>query len=105
MWILPIRLCEFSFFRCYEKTFLLLREIPRLCNLSNRHIGQTSEKLEKLKGLFPSEMACQSSGLNNVKRFKTTKLRMFLLYTGIVILKGILSQAYYSHFVALYSNL
>ena len=50
-------------------------------------------------------MACQSRGLNNVKRFKTTKLRMSLLYTGIAILKGILSQAYCNHFVASHNNM
>ena len=88
-----------------KRPFFFLKWIPRLRNLSNRPIGQTSEKLEKLKGLFPSEMAWQWRGLNDVKRFKATKLRTFLLCTGVVILKGILSQAYYKHFVALYSNL
>ena len=46
-------------------------------------------------------MARQPRGLNNVKRFKATEFRMFLLYTGIFALKSILPHPYYKRFLVL----
>ena len=81
-----------------KRLLLFPKESPRLRNLSNRHIGQISEKLGKLKELFPSEIACQPRGLNDLNRFKAAKLRMFLFYTGTVVMKRILPQACCKHF-------
>lgn len=66
-----------------KKLLLFPKEGPRLCKLSSRHINRISEKLEQLKRQCPSEMARQLRGLNDVKKFKATEFRMFLLETGI----------------------
>ena len=65
---------------CVMKRLLLfLEEGPRLCKLSSRHINQISGRLEELKSLFPTEMARQTRGLKDVKRFKSSEFRIFLL--------------------------
>ena len=66
-----------------RRLLLFPKEGPRLCKLSSRHINRISEKLEQLKRQYPSEMARQLRGLNDVKKFKATEFRMFLLETGI----------------------
>ena len=62
-----------------KRLLLFLEEGPRLCKLSSRHINQISGRLEELKSLFPTEMARQTRGLKDVKRFKSTEFRIFLL--------------------------
>ena len=62
-----------------KRLLLFPKEGPRLCKLSSRHINRIFEKLEQLKRQFPSEMARQLRGLNDVKRFKATEFRMLLL--------------------------
>ena len=84
-----------------KRLLLLLKEGLRLCKLSSRHINQICERLEELKGLFPLEIPRQTRGLHDVKRFKSTEFRMFMHYTGIFALKGILSHRYYKHFLVL----
>ena len=71
--VFSIGLYAFSLFGCNEKTFLFLKEGPRLRKLSSRHINQISGRLEELKRQFPSEMARQPRGFNDVKRFKATE--------------------------------
>ena len=50
---------------------------------------------------LPSEFTRQPRSLNERDRWKATELRQFLLYTGPVVLRGILDSRAYKHFVAL----
>ena len=60
-----------------------------------------SDLLQSFRVRIPSEMARQPRRLDEVKRWKATEFRQFLLYTGIVVLRGVLHDRYYSNFLAL----
>lgn len=49
---------------------------------------------------MPSEFASQPRSLADVERWKATEFRQFLLYTGPVVLKDIVSKDLYQHFLA-----
>lgn len=50
---------------------------------------------------MPSEFAQQPRGLHELDRWKATEFRQFLLYTGPVVLKTVLSPERYKHFLSL----
>ena len=50
---------------------------------------------------MPSEFVRQPRSLKDLDRWKTTEFRQFLLYYGPVVLRNILSDDAYQHFVAL----
>ncbi|XP_065640520.1 uncharacterized protein LOC136073085 [Hydra vulgaris] len=58
-----------------------------------------SDKLVFYHGTMPSEFARQPRSLDEFKRFKATEFRQFLLYTGQIILKNILSKEVYQNFM------
>lgn len=50
---------------------------------------------------MPSEFARQPRGLEELDRWKATEFWQFLLYTGPVVLKNVLSSERYYHFLSL----
>ena len=74
---------------------------PRISKLSALQTCQISSKLQGYAGFMPSEFARQPRGLKEWKRWKATELRQFLLYTGPVVLRNILSDQSYVHFLSL----
>lgn len=50
---------------------------------------------------MPSEFARQPRSLHEIDRWKATELRQFLLYTGPVVLKTVVSPERYKHFLSL----
>ena len=46
-------------------------------------------------------MAGQLWGLSEIKRWKATDFQQFLLYSGLVVLKGIVTDQFYYHFLSL----
>ena len=81
-----------------KRLLLLLKEGLRCCRISPSQINQVSERLECYKRQFLSEMTRQPRGLSEIKRWKATEFRKFLLYSGIVVLKGIVTDQFYYHF-------
>ena len=65
------------------------------CHLYSLFIFQTV-----LYGKLPSEFARQPRSLAELDRWKATELRNFLLYTGPVVLKGIIDVNQYRHFLS-----
>jgi len=63
------------------------------------------EKAERrnnlLKLLIPKEFARRPRILLDIDRWKATEFKLFLLYTGIIIMKDILPKKYYIHFTCL----
>lgn len=84
-----------------RRLMLFLTKGPNHCRLSVRQKGEISQKLNALRGKMPSEFARQPRGLHDLDRWKATELRQFLLYTGPVVLKDVLSPEKYSHFLSL----
>ena len=71
------------------------------CRLSQRHILMVSNNLITLNGEMPSEFARQPRGLDLLDRWKATEFRQFILYTGPIVLRNVLPDTLYKHFLAL----
>lgn len=78
-----------------------LKKGPRLCKLSSQQMALISAKLVSLNGAMPSEFARQPRSLDELDRWKATEYRQFLLYTGLITLRGVVSESLYEHFLAL----
>ena len=85
-----------------KNILLFLKEDPLQsgARLSQKQVKEISCKLENLTGTLPSEFACQPRSLEELKRWKATEFRQFLLYTGPVLLKGVINDNIYIHFLA-----
>lgn len=69
--------------------------------LSAEVINTISRYLIAIRAYIPSEFARKPREFQDVDKWKATEFRQILLYTGIVVMKPILSQIYYDHFVTL----
>lgn len=69
--------------------------------LSAALLALISTRLLEYNGKLPNEFVRQPRAFEELDRWKATELRSFLLYTGLVALKGILSKSMYKHFQAL----
>ena len=78
-----------------------LKKGPRKCKLSSQQFSQISDNLKALRGAMPSEFARQPRSLVELERWKATEFRQFLLYTGPVVLKNVVSKDIYQHFLCL----
>lgn len=74
---------------------------PKVCCLSVWQKDAISQKLIALRGKMPNEFARLPRGLHEIDRWKATELWQFLLYTGPVVLKTVLSPERYKHFLSL----
>lgn len=70
--------------------------------LAYKDIESLSGRLVFLKGQIPCEFNRKSRALAEYKRWKATEFRQFLLYTGPVVLKGVLSNDMYLNFLTLH---
>ena len=78
-----------------------LKQGPRICKLSAQLWGRISDNLVSLRGQLPSEFARQPRSLEHLDRWKATEFRQFLLYTGPLVLKGIVTPDVYNNFLTL----
>ena len=69
--------------------------------LPHNIIGAVSDLLVNLRPHIPREFARKPRSLAEYKLWKAAELRLFLLYTGPVVLKGFLSPAAYANFLDL----
>jgi len=69
-----------------------------------RAITAIGTRLEILAAYCPSDFAKRPKSLNACAKYKATKFRQFLLYTGPVVTYGILKdiQEVYTHFLLLH---
>ena len=74
---------------------------PAECKLPKRSIEELSSRLISLRGKMPSEFARQPRSVVELDRWKATEFRQFLLYTGPIVLKDLLSDDQYHHFLCL----
>lgn len=61
-----------------------------------------SVKLISLRNYFPAEFARKPRTFTELSRWKATEYRQFALYSGIVVLKDIISSDLYYHFLLLH---
>ena len=84
-----------------RRMLIFMKKGTRISKLSNQQIGQISKNLMDLNGQLPAEFARQPRSLQELDRYKATEFRQLLLYTGPVVLKGVISSAMYEHFLHL----
>ena len=84
-----------------KRMLFYLKSGPKECRLSAGQISEISDSLVYLNGKFPSEFARQPRSLYELERWKATEFRQFLLYSGPVVLKKVVSKKLYEHFLAL----
>ena len=69
------------------------------------NVNTISRSLLEFKAFIPSEFSRKGRSLDEIERWKATEFRTFLLYTGIVALKGILSDESYGNFSLLHVSM
>lgn len=77
-------------------------KFSRKAKLSGRSISRISNRLNIFKKYCPMEFARQPRPLDVYSKYKATEFRQFLLYTGPVVLYGILDEQLYKHFLLLH---
>lgn len=75
---------------------------PKKTRLSSIQLEKISQKLLKLRHSSPLEFSRRPRKLSEYLHWKATEFRTFLLYTGPIVLKKIVSLEVYSHFLLLH---
>lgn len=84
-----------------KRIMLLWKEGLRQYRLSQRQISIISDFNEAISSYFPSAFQRKPRRLDELKMWKATEFRMFLLYIGPVILKWVLEKDEYELFLCL----
>ena len=76
--------------------------IHRNIRISVQSVCCISQQLISLKRYIPVEFARKCRSLDEMDRWKATEFRQFLLYSGPIVLKGVLCERFYKHFLLLF---
>jgi len=85
-----------------KKLLLLWMKGPLTIRIGNANTNLISQRLIALKSSIPKEFSRKPRSLSEIKYWKATEFRQFLLYTGSIVLKSILKQEIYEHFLTLH---
>ncbi|XP_029676799.1 uncharacterized protein LOC115243742 [Formica exsecta] len=85
-----------------KKLLLLWMKGPLTVRIGNTNTNLISQRLIALKNSIPKEISRKPRSLSEIKYWKATEFRQFLLYTGPIVLKSILKQEIYEHFLTLH---
>lgn len=69
--------------------------------LRAKHVNDITNLLFKLQKYIPCEFSRKTRSIVECKRYKATEFRLFLLYTGPIVLKQVLSPKVYNNFITL----
>jgi len=81
--------------------FLWFSKGPLNVRVRYRKTHELSSNLLNLNPYITSDFARKSRSIFEMRRWKATEFRLFLLYTGPIVLKNIISDEYYTNFMAL----
>lgn len=79
-----------------------LKKAPISVRLPNRNVQAISNLLLLLRTSITSDFTRLPRSLHEVPRWKATEYRLFLLYSGPVVLQNMLNKDYYSHIICLH---
>lgn len=82
-----------------RKLLLLWLSGPIKTRLPTAKVKIISENFSKIAKIFPCEFSRKPRDLKDIKRFKATEFRQFLLYVGPAALRNILPSNLYNHFL------
>lgn len=85
-----------------KKLILLMMKGPLTVRLSNHMVNTISEALVSFAPYIPKEFARKGRALSEVDRWKATEFKNFLLFTGPVAFKGVISEEAYNNFIMLH---
>jgi len=80
----------------------IIKKAPLSIRLQSKKVQTISNYLLLFKPSITSDFTRSPRGLNEVLRWKATEYRLFLLYTGPIVLQGMLNEDCYSHFICLH---
>lgn len=86
-----------------KKIILLWMKDPLPVRLSARAINKISHLLILLRNTTPVDFVRRPRSIRDVKQWKATEFRNFLLYTGPVVLRNVLQEKIYIHFLTLHA--
>jgi hypothetical protein len=69
--------------------------------LQSHSVKQLSQRLENLVNEVPRDFARKPRSIFEIDRWKAVEFRQFLLYSGIAILRGVVSDKVFDHFMLL----
>ncbi|KAJ8678823.1 hypothetical protein QAD02_014613 [Eretmocerus hayati] len=75
--------------------------VPSLKILSREKLALFCLRLTNLRNQIPSDFQRSTASLHDVAQWKATEFRFFLLYCGMFVLKDILPEKHYKHFMLL----
>lgn len=70
--------------------------------LQSRDVTKISNHLLSIKSFITSDFPRKPRGLNEILRFKATEFKFMLVYVGPIVLKGVITDACYSHYLCLH---
>ena len=73
----------------------------KIAKLSAAQISQLSTCIKSFSTYFPPELPRRPRGLNTLDKWKAVEFKNFLLYIGIIVLRGIVADNVYEHFLML----
>lgn len=82
-----------------KKLLLSWIEGPGHFKLRRKSINLISERLLNISIQMPKEFSRKTRGLSEIRHWKGTEFRTFMLYVGPFVLKEILSKKIYKHFL------
>ena len=86
--------------------YFFSRSKPRLsCRLNNNQCGIISNKIKELSRFTPNCFSRKLRPLPEFEHWKAVEFRLFLLYLGPIIMKGVLPSNHYKHFLLLHFSI
>ena len=79
--------------------------VANLTRIGTHSIETISSRLLTFSRFLPKEFPRKCRALNEMERWKATEFRQFLLYSGPVALKDVLSDDRYAHFLLLFVSI
>ncbi|KAF5281928.1 hypothetical protein FQR65_LT14454 [Abscondita terminalis] len=85
-----------------KKLIILWLDGPLPNRLPSRIVNEINENLISLKSTVPQEFVRKPRAIKEYKLWKATEFRQFLLYSGPVVLRKLLSEHMYTNFLCLH---
>jgi hypothetical protein len=80
----------------------MMKNAPFSVRIPNNEVVKISNHLISIKPFVTCDFPRKPRGLNEILRFKATELKFILVYVGLIVLQGAITNECYSNFVSLH---